>query len=136
MLALTGLGVLLVLLLEQPQSRIVAAVLFGLLLFVVLTALRDWHKSPTGTLQWDGAHWHWRGHADQAPCLLTLHMDWQTVVLVSLRSEDTSTVWLWLESADDALRWKALRRAIVSSRRLDNVEHDTARCADNPGAAA
>lgn len=136
MLALTGFGLLLAFSLAQPQSGNFVVLMLGLLLVVTLTALLDWHKSPAGTLQWDGVQWHWSCHTDPASCLLTLRMDWQRVMLVSLSANGIPTLWLWLESADDALRWKALRRAIVSSQSDSAMEHDTALSADHPGAVA
>lgn len=98
-----------------PQAQ--ALGLVGVLLATGATALAGWYRSPAGCLQWDGSHWHWPVFSDAPDCRLTLHLDFQRVMVVSLRHPSRRTVWLWLESASGDARWMALRRAVVASRR-------------------
>jgi len=41
-------------------------------------------------------------------------MDWQSGMLVTLKSKDQPTVWLWLDAPSDAANWNRLRRAVYS----------------------
>ena len=94
------------------------------LLSIVLTpmvsgiAIQGWHRSAQGTLSCDGQQWTWSGFPTPQTCQLTLLMDCQFVVLVSLVADGDKPVYLWLEAAMGNLHWRALRRAIVSSRKL------------------
>ncbi len=65
-----------------------------------------------GHLHWDGLQWQWSGFADGA-CVLKRHIDFQTLMLVSLHRLDGQTVWLWLQRSQDSQHWLALRRAVV-----------------------
>lgn len=107
---------------------------FGILAFSTVlagsTACVGWRRSPQGSLRWDGQHWYWSGFAKDTACRLELVMDFQSVVLVSIRAEAQALAFLWLEAAPDATNWKPLRRAIVSSQAASGGKNPRAR----PGA--
>ena len=81
-------------------------------------ALRD----SVGALAWDGEAWYWR-EADHcstssrvAPIVC---LDLQGLLLLRLIPLDPPTrpqQWLWLTSGRDPGRWRALRRALYSTR--------------------
>ncbi len=79
-------------------------------------AVRAWRQAAQGSLQWDGEQWFWSGFPAPQACHVALLMDFQQVLLVALTMPSQKTVYLWLEAAMDATQWKALRRALVSSR--------------------
>lgn len=106
--------------LPPMQALLVAAAV----LVAGATALVGWYRSPSGDLRWDGQHWHWPDFSDTPDCQLTLHFDFQRVMVVSLRGRARRTVWLWLESAPGDARWTALRRAVIASRRLPAAGDD------------
>ena len=86
------------------------------LLIASVAALLDWKRAPCGTLRWDGRHWYWSGFADNPQCRLTLMMDCQSFVMVTIKSEAAASIFLWLEKCPSGANWKSLRRAIVSSQ--------------------
>ncbi len=93
------------------QSQMVFAVL-------LMSLGVAWHllrRSDAGKLQWTGEVWQWSGHACTGVGLLRLHLDFQSVMLVSLHSARVPTVWLWLERGQTVHQWFAIRRAIVHS---------------------
>ena len=83
----------------------------SLLAAVGLACVLAW-RSAEGHLHWDGAQWHWSGFAVSA-CTLQQHLDFQTLMLVSLRHPSGPPVWLWLQRAQQPRQWQALRRAVV-----------------------
>lgn len=111
-LALVGFG------LGQPQSQWQVLAVTCVMPASALVALIAWRRSPVGGLRWDGQHWRWSGWGDAAACRLTLRMDWQNGVLVSLICEGERSVCLWLDAPADPAHWNALRRAIFSSQNL------------------
>jgi hypothetical protein len=94
-----------------------------IVLVATLVALIGWYESVPGCLRWNGRHWHWSGFGDQAVCVLSLKMDLQRVLLVSLKCEGQPLVWLWLDACADIRHWNALRRAIVSSQGVSMDEN-------------
>ena len=72
-----------------------------------------WTDRPaSGDLYWDGTQWQWSGFTHGA-CTLQLHLDFQALVLVSLKRPGSAPVWLWLQRSQDSYAWQALRRAMV-----------------------
>ena len=98
----------------QPQSDWQAVAVACTLLAAALWALFGWYQSPQGTLSWNGEQWHWSGYSDQPACILSLRMDWQRSLLVSLQRRGKPTDWLWLDAGSDAVSWRAFRRAACS----------------------
>lgn len=99
----------------------------GVLTFAILMAsilaFIGWKRSPQGTLRWDGEHWVWSGFAGRPACRLGLIMDFQSVMLVTIKAEvaqTQSTIFLWLEAIPGDASWRPLRRAIVSSQAITN----------------
>lgn len=70
-------------------------------------------RRDVGNLQWDGEAWRWSTFSQTGDCFLHQHLDFQSLLLISLRRRGTPTVWLWLERRHMPLHWLALRRAIV-----------------------
>ncbi|MDR7306418.1 hypothetical protein [Rhodoferax saidenbachensis] len=80
-----------------------------------LWAVWAWRTAPQGLLRWDGDCWHWSGYAEMPVRQVTVHFDFQAVVLVSVQGLGRVRVWLWLDSASVThARWLALRRALVA----------------------
>lgn len=72
-----------------------------------------WGGRPTGLLRWDGSAWYWPGLEGEAPCTVTLRMDLQRLLIVSVHRSGLPTVWLWLETFPGTTGWLSLRRAMV-----------------------
>jgi hypothetical protein len=77
-------------------------------------AWHAWSKAPTGRLQWDGQHWIWSGFGETPVRKLTLHLDFQGLMLLQIQSESGVRQWLWLERITQNSSWIATRRAIVA----------------------
>lgn len=102
-----------------------------LYLLTAALALRQWYRTSSGRLQWDGQDWYWSAWPAAAGHL-QVRLDGQSWLLVSLQGEARRTLWLWLERRTDAAAWPALRRAAFApTRRL--AERD--RMADGRDAA-
>ena len=86
-------------------------------------AFIGWKKSPQGRLRWDGQHWYWSGCASGSTCQLSVLIDFQSIVVVSITSEMQMPLTVWLEAASDATSWKALRRALVSNQAASDGKH-------------
>ena len=84
------------------------------MVLALIWAFLSIQKPETGALHWDGLTWHWSGFTDGA-CLLQRHLDFQALILVSLRRPAKRPVWLWLQRSDGPQPWLALRRAVVHS---------------------
>jgi hypothetical protein len=85
---------------------------------------RAWRDAPVGTLQWDGAHWHWADGVDYSVTTINVAMDLQRWVLIRLERASASPVWLWLEQGtEESGNWIALRRALVyATRRIQSSD--------------
>lgn len=108
----------------QPRSDIGIWLPVGVLLLTVAIALAAWHRSPAGLLHWDGRSWHWSGFSATQGCHLSLVMDFQKVLLVSLKEAGGQPVWLWLQADSRDPLWLSLRRAVVSSRTISGGEQE------------
>lgn len=101
------------------------AVVWLLVLVLVLVsslAWKTWIGMPQGCLQWDGRAWYWSKFQGDDPCSLTVHMDLQRLLIVSVRRSGEPPHWLWLESWSSAADWMALRRAVVASTALATAQ--------------
>jgi hypothetical protein len=104
-----------------------AVMLVALWCLVALAGAR-WWRAASGQLRWDGQAWSWSAAQDGAACRAQLVLDFQSVLLLRLADGDGRPVaWLWPEQRRSPARWKALRRALVSSA--------APRALDAPGAA-
>ncbi len=86
----------------------------GVLLGTCSAAAVAWGRSAQGILRWDGQAWHWTADVALTPGTLTVHLDGQFFLLLSLRSDIGKRLWLWPERRLDVTRWTALRRAVFS----------------------
>lgn len=90
----------------------------GLAVVMVLgagaSAAGAWYVTASATLRWDGQTW-WRetSQASQTGAL-TVHLDFQICLLLSLRADTGARYWFWLERRDAPAVWRAVRRAVYS----------------------
>jgi hypothetical protein len=98
----------------------------GVVPVVVAVALVAWWKAPRGILQWNGQQWNWSGFTALPACQVSLLMDFQSLLLVSLTSDTERSVCLWLEAGAGVADWQALRRAIVSGQSMVRIDVDRA----------
>jgi hypothetical protein len=115
-LALGALQVAVFVLLQESQA-LIAGSLIGLWVLVVM-ALMSLIRSPAiGQLVWDGAGWQWSSRGSGGRCDVTVHLDFNRVVLVALHTDHSSKTWLWLEANNQPLTWLELRRALFADSR-------------------
>ncbi len=90
-------------------------------------AARFWYRAPTGTLRWDGRAWSW--YSGKAPIsgAVTVYLDLQYFMLLSLRTEGGERIWLWPERRTEARYWNALRQAVFSRGAKVNPHDASAR---------
>jgi hypothetical protein len=96
------------------QPPLGSAFVFACLVISSGVAILAWINSPQGLLQWDGQHWSWSVAGDPQPCSLRLVLDFQTVLLVGVKTDARQLVWLWLEPKSADSKWTALRRAVIA----------------------
>jgi hypothetical protein len=77
-------------------------------------AIAAWRRTPVGTLRWDGQAWHWSSGDTSAGCIVSVQLDLQSCLLLSMRSEAGARLWLWPERRADVIHWDDLRRALFS----------------------
>ena len=117
------LGVWAALVQSGPQGA------WGLALWALWSAFAagSWWRSPVGQLRWEPGvaaqrveppgGWWWRSATSPHGVPLrqgTKGVDMQSHGLLSLRSADALTRWVWVERARDPMRWPDLRRALMS----------------------
>lgn len=86
------------------------------LLGACLVAALAWRRSPRGILCWDGQAWSWESLDASVGGVVTLHLDCQSCLLLSLYTHAGVRLWLWPEHRADVARWNDLRRAVFSHR--------------------
>jgi len=102
---------------EQADLAVWRQYLYALsLLAALIVAFQAWHRTPQGRLRWDGQVWSWNRGEVSVCGQVTIHLDLQFVLLLSLYTETGSRLWLWPERGVDMARWHALRRAVFSNR--------------------
>ena len=75
-----------------------------------------WQRSPVaGLLIWDGLGWRYETAAISVPGMLSVHIDLQFFLLLSLRSDGAGLYWFWLDRPAARSAWSDLRRAIWSN---------------------
>jgi toxin CptA len=90
----------------------------GLAMALVLgtgaAAASAWYFCVSAVLRWDGQAW-WRetSQASQSG-KLAVHLDFQSCLLLSLRTDTDERYWFWLERRGAPAAWNALRRAACS----------------------
>lgn len=124
LLVLSGLAGLLVGLIWFRQSDLAGwrqGLYAASLLVTCVMAVQAWRRSPCGSLRWDGQAWSWTERDVSVGAVLTVHLDFQFFLLLSLRTDTGSRIWLWPERRTMAARWNGLRRAVFSHRGAGQV---------------
>lgn len=122
LLGLTGLVGLVAGFLWQAQVDLVGwrQWLFALtLLGACLMAVRAWWRAPVGRLYWDGHSWRWTGADASVSGSVTVHLDLQFCLVLSLHTDAGARFWLWPERRAEVSLWRALRRAVFARRVAD-----------------
>ena len=89
--------------------------LYALLAFGAgILALHVWRRTTDGELRWDGQTWNWSVGNGRVCGTVTVHVDLQFCMVLSLRADEGSCVWVWPERRRDPACWEALRRAVYS----------------------
>jgi hypothetical protein len=88
------------------------------LIYLVSSGLATalWRRTPAGTLRWDGMTWTWKSDKAMVTGALTVHLDFQFVLLLSLRPATGGRRWLWPERRWAKMDWHDLRRAVFSHK--------------------
>jgi hypothetical protein len=79
-------------------------------------AIALWRRTPAGTLCWDGMAWTWKSDKALVSGALTVHLDFQFILLLSLRPATGGRRWLWPERHWAKIHWHDLRRAVFSHK--------------------
>ena len=74
-------------------------------------AWRAGWRAACGELHWDGRHWSLVGDRALGTAGATVHLDFQTLLLVRL-TQGAASVWLWLDHRACPARWLDVRRAV------------------------
>ena len=77
-------------------------------------AFQCWHQTPKGFLHWDGLVWRFTSDQDEVIGSPVVHLDFQSLMLISLQQVPGNRLWLWPERRTDVSRWLGLRRALFS----------------------
>ena len=80
-------------------------------------AIQAWRRTPGGVLRWDGQVWRWTTEAASVCGVLTVHLDFQFCLLLSLRTDAGVRLALWPQRQTDTVHWHALRCAVFSHQR-------------------
>ena len=126
LLCLVAMGVLVAFVWGAAQFDTQAGAIGGTLVISSAIAFNSWKKTPQGCLQWDGRHWLWSGFDAPHACKLSLILDFQSFMLVSVVGKTNATDWLWLEACTVDGDWKALRRAVVAKQAVSDGEAEAA----------
>ena len=102
---------------QTAASDLLAVGLLGLWMAGCVLAWRRWRASAAGWLHWRDGAWTFgasRASADNDIVLARLRvaLDFQTILLLELKSASRAPRWLWLSHSDDPPHWNALRRAV------------------------
>ena len=98
--------------------------LAAVLVATVLSAANAWRRSPQGMLHWNGHLWEWVASGEALEGHLTVHLDFQSWMVLSVKSDRGEVLWLWPERRSEALNWDALRRAVFA--RVQSTHHQDA----------
>ncbi len=89
--------------------------LFAAVLLLTLgLALWHWQRQVPGHLQWDGRSWSWVSHGATRGARVTVDLDFQFALVLTVQLENGSRISLWPERRTNPLTWSALRRAVHS----------------------
>ena len=88
----------------------------GSLIASCFLAFQTWRRVPQGHISWDGQVWCWTCGAISTQGSVTIHLDFQSVMLLRLNTKTAGRIWLWPERHVDVTRWVGLRRIVFSRR--------------------
>lgn len=102
----------------------------GGVLWLVVSGWALWRglHVPQGQLAWDGREWRWHTNALSSAVTPQIILDVQHSLLLCLRPENGSPVWVWPAQQAQPGRWLALRRALFNPA----VPPDSSRLAVSP----
>lgn len=89
---------------------------FAVLAMVLSLAVHAWRQSDTGLLAWGGESWIWTTGQQSTGGSMSVHLDLQLLMVLTLRDDQGRSVWLWVERSSDPIAWCALRRAIYADK--------------------
>jgi toxin CptA len=96
---------------------VVASLLAG------IVAVVAWWRTERGVLRWDGEVWSWSA-ADVSVCgSLTVHLDLQFCMLISLHQQGRTRLWCCPERRSRASLWFGLRRAVFCKLRANRTSN-------------
>ena len=98
---------------------------FAALAVVLALACHAWRNTETGQLAWGGESWVWTTSHHAATGLIVVHLDVQSLMVLTLRDDQGQSVWLWVERAADPPHWRALRRALYADKQTPAVKVGT-----------
>ncbi|MBT9506298.1 hypothetical protein [Rhodoferax sp.] len=84
-------------------------VVTSLLTFAFAAVL--WWRTPKGCLMWDGQNWCWTCPGMSMAGTLAVHLDFQGLMVLSLRTGGRAPLWLWPQRSAQPELWQALRCA-------------------------
>ncbi len=96
------------------------------LLVAGIAARRAAHLGEGAQLQWNGQHWSCTGSAQLSAGRVSIHLDFQSLVLVRLSEPGRRAVWLWLDRTSLTSRWLDLRRALHATESVARASHGEA----------
>ncbi len=73
--------------------------------------------APRGSLRWDGQAWWWQTGEADIQVTVTLHFDFQRLVVLRVGGLPGRDPWCCVDSAGAPRAWGDLRRALVASAR-------------------
>lgn len=81
-----------------------------------------WRRSPEGCLRWDGTAWGWTAGSTAESGVLSVHLDLQFCLVLSLRTDTGARIWFWPERRVDLAHWNDLRRAVFVRSGTGNAQ--------------
>ena len=90
------------------------ALLFCLIFWM---AVRQWWRTPGGTLAWDGSAWHWSWWAQDAVSQVRWTLALPGFSVLRLSADNGAVQWLvTVPACEREPQWIAMRRALVAQK--------------------
>lgn len=100
-------------------------VYFSVLVSVMALAIQSWKNTHAGLLVWGGETWAWQSDGVTITGSMTVHVDVQSLIVLTLKDDHGRSVWVWAERTSDPAHWIALRRAIYAEKRTKTESPNT-----------
>ena len=97
---------------------------FAVLIGVVALAGHAWRETEAGELAWGGESWVWTTAHHATTGSMAVHLDVQSLMVLTLKDDQGRSVWLWAERASNPIDWRALRRAIYAGKQTPAAKDD------------